>query len=303
MRSGAYFLGFGIAVAGCGTSATSPQPSAQVAPKVASVPETASGSDAQAKEQTAAANEPAAAAAPSPWGSLKGKIILDGQVPAPKLLIKKGGVVAKAAAVCAAQDVADDSLVIDPQSKGIANVAIWLVKKPANIPPELEEPAQPKVVFDQVGCRFIPHVLVVRNTQTVQVVSGDGVAHNTRGNPLKNQAFNFIVAPNDRVGVDQPMKLGERLPVQIGCDIHNWMRAYWVVVDHPYATVTDKDGNFEIKDLPEGEHEFKVWHEKPGYLVKNPQDPKRGLIVTIKAGETFEVPEIKIPLATLEAKN
>ncbi len=80
------------------------------------------------------------------------------------------------------------------------------------------------------------------------------------------------------------------------------MRAYWVVVDHPYATVTDKDGNFEIKDLPAGEHEFKVWHEKPGYLVKNAKDPKKGLLVTIKSGETFEVPEIKIPLKTLTDK-
>lgn len=245
----------------------------------------------------------AASSAQAQWGSLKGQIVLDGDVPAVKLLVKKGNAAAKDAAVCAANDVPDESLAIDPDSKGIAHIAIWLAKKPAKIHPDLEKPAQPKIVFDQVGCRFIPHVLVVHNTQTVQIVSGDAVAHNTRGNPLKNQGFNFIVAPNDRKGVDQPMKLAERLPVQIGCDIHNWMRAYWVVVDHPYAAVTDKDGYFTIKDLPEGEHEFKVWHETPGYVVKDPKDPKKGLIVTIKSGETLEVPVIKIPVKTLtEAK-
>ncbi len=244
----------------------------------------------------------AATSAHAQWGSLKGKIVLDGEVPAQKLLIKKGDPNAKDAAVCAAQDVPDDSLAIDAKTKGIANVAIWLVKKPSKIHPDLEKPSQPKMVFDQVGCRFIPHILVVHNSQTVQVVSGDGVAHNTRGNPLKNQPFNFIVPPNDRKGTDLTMKLAERLPVQIGCDIHNWMRAYWVVVDHPYATVTDTEGNFEIKDLPAGEHEFKVWHENPGYLVKNAKDPKKGLLVTIKDGETFEVPEIKIPLKTLTDK-
>ena len=52
------------------------------------------------------------------------------------------------------------------------------------------------------------------------------------------------------------MKQAERLPVQIGCDIHNWMRAYWVVVDHPYAAVTDKDGHYRILELPPGEYQL-----------------------------------------------
>lgn len=244
-----------------------------------------------------------ATAAEAQWGSLKGQIVLDGDVPAVKLLVKKGDAAAKDAAVCAAQNVPDESLAIDKDSKGIANVAVWLVaKKGMKVNPNLEKPAAAKVVFDQVGCRFIPHVLVVRTDQVVNVISGDGVAHNTRGTPLKNQGFNFIVAPNDRVGTDQAMKLGERLPVQIGCDIHPWMRGYWIVNDHPYATVTDKDGKFEIKDLPVGEHEFKVWHERPGYAYKDKKDPKKGLIVKIEADKATEVPVIKIPLTTLEAK-
>jgi len=220
-----------------------------------------------------------------------------------KLLVKKGDAAAKDAAVCAAQDVPDESLAVDKDSKGIANVAVWLVaKKDVKIHPDLKKPAEAKVTYDQVGCRFIPHVLLVQNTQVVKVVSGDPIAHNTRGTPLKNPGFNFIVAPKDRVGTDQAMKLAERLPVQIGCDIHPWMRGYWVVLDHPYAAVTDKDGNFEIKDLPVGDHEFKVWHENPGYVVKDKKDTKKGLLVTIKDGETTLVPDIKVPLATLEGK-
>lgn len=237
------------------------------------------------------------------WGTLKGRVVFDGDVPAAKLLIKKGDKTVKDAEVCAAQDVPDESLAVDADSKGIANVAVWLVKKPAKIHPDLAKPKEQKVLFDQVGCKFIPHVLVLQAGQSVQVVSGDNVAHNTRGNPIKNQGFNFIVAPNDRKGNEVVMKQGERLPVQIGCDIHNWMKAWWVVVDHPYATVTDKEGNFEIKDLPEGEHEFKVWHENPGYLVKDAKDPKKGLIVKIKSGATTDVPPIKVKLATLEAKS
>jgi len=243
----------------------------------------------------------AASSAQAQWGTLKGKVVLDGDVPEQKLIVRKGDAAVKDAAICAAQDVPDESLTIDKDSKGIANVAVWLVKKPAKVHPDLAKPKEAKVLFDQVGCRFIPHVLVVQSGQAVQVVSGDAVAHNTRGTPLKNQGFNFIVAPNDRKGNDVDLKLGERLPVQIGCDIHNWMKAYWVVVDHPYATVTDKDGNFEIANLPEGDHEFKVWHENPGYLVKDAKDPKKGLLVKIKSGETTEAPVIKVKPDQLQA--
>lgn len=245
----------------------------------------------------------ASTTAQAQWGSLKGQIVLADPAPVVKPLVVKG-MAPKDGAVCAAAaDIPDDSLAIDPKSNGIANVAVWLVaKKDLKVNPNLAKSEAAKVVFDQVNCRFIPHVLVVRTDQVVNVISGDGVAHNTRGTPLKNQGFNFIVAPNDRVGTDQAMKLGERLPVQIGCDIHPWMRGYWVVSDHPYAAVTDKDGNFEIKDLPVGEHEFKIWHERPGYAYKDKKDPKKGLLVKIENGKTTEVPVIKIPLATLEAK-
>uniref|UniRef100_A0A7C2JYP3 Rhamnogalacturonan lyase domain-containing protein n=1 Tax=Schlesneria paludicola TaxID=360056 RepID=A0A7C2JYP3_9PLAN len=228
------------------------------------------------------------------WGSIKGKVVLDGDVPTLKPLVKMGDAAAKDAAVCAAQEVPDESAVIDPSTKGIANVVVYLRKAPSKINPALAKPASDVVVYDQKGCRFIPHVAIVQTSQTVQVISEDAIAHNTRGNPIKNNGFNFIVAPNDRMGIKVPMKLAETLPVGIGCDIHPWMKGWWVVVDHPYAAVTDKDGTFEIKDLPAGEHEFRVWQERMGYVEKS-------LKVTVKDKATTEVPTIKVPVKSLLA--
>lgn len=244
----------------------------------------------------------ATSSAQAQWGTLKGKVVLDGEVPAQKLIVRKGDANAKDPAVCAAQDIPDDSLLIDAESKGIANVVVWMVKKPAKIHPDLAKPDAPKVEFDQVGCRFTPHVLVVQAGQTVQVISGDAIGHNTRGNPQKNTAFNFIVSPNDRMGNPVPTKVAERLPVPVTCDIHNWMKAHWLIIDHPYAAVTDKNGEFEIKDIPAGDHEFRIWHENPGYLVKDPKDPKKAPKFTIKADEVTEVPVVKVTLDRLSGK-
>ena len=124
------------------------------------------------------------------------------------------------------------------------------------------------MIFDQKGCMFLPHAMVVLGGQTVEVVSSDAVAHNTHTYPLKNQPMNVLIAPNTVVGKGEKVnyKTGESLPIKVTCDFHPWMAAYWMVVDHPYAAVTDKEGKFTIPNLPVGEHEFRVWHERSGYL-------------------------------------
>lgn len=212
------------------------------------------------------------------WGTLKGRIILDGEMPKQNPLVKKGDPTAKDAAVCAAQDVPSEKLVVDPSEHGIANIFIYMQKKPEKIHPDLLKSKDGELKFDQKGCRFIPHAMVVRTDQKVRVLSQDAVAHNTHSNPIKNTPENFVVPPSDQTGIlMKPLALAERVPVRINCDIHPWMEAYWVVLDHPYAAVTDEKGNYEIPNLSVGEHEFTIWHEGCGFLEKK-------YPVTIKAG-------------------
>ena len=72
------------------------------------------------------------------WGSIKGQIVADGEITPLKLLVTKGDAAAKDSSVCAAQDVPDESLVVDAKG-GIANVVVYLQKKPAKVHPELEK--------------------------------------------------------------------------------------------------------------------------------------------------------------------
>jgi hypothetical protein len=218
------------------------------------------------------------------WGSLKGQVLLDGEMPSLPALIEKGSKSAKDSDVCAAELVPDEKLVVDPSTKGIANVVVFLPKKPAKIHPEQEVSQEKELVFDQKNCIFTPHVMVVRTDQRIRVKSDDPIAHNTHSKPLKNVSENFVVSASDRTGIlIKPLSLAEKAPVQVVCDIHPWMSAYWVVLDHPYAAVTDAKGNFEIPNLPTGTHEFMVWQESAGWLNKK-------LSVTIKEGVNEEKP-------------
>lgn len=232
------------------------------------------------------------------WGTISGQVVVTGEIPAPVLLHAKGAPV-KDPAVCAAADTYKDDLIIDADSKGLANVFIYLQKAPKSIHPDLKKPDPAVLIFDQKGCMFSPHAMIVRCGQTVEVISSDAIAHNTHTNPIKNPPVNVLIAPNTPAGKGLAINymLGDRLPVKVNCDFHPWMLAHWLVVDHPYAAVTDKDGKFSIPNLPVGEHNFIVWHERRGYFDFDAADPKinKDYIVKVQKGDNALKPlEIKI---------
>jgi plastocyanin len=240
----------------------------------------------------------ACAAAPAvaeDWGTVSGQIVVTGTIPKPELLHKAGAPV-KDAEVCAVVDTYKQDLIIDDATKGLANVIVYMPKAPKSIHPDLKESKPASIVFDQKGCVFIPHAMIVRVGQTVEVISSDAVSHNTHTYPLKNQSINVLIPPNTPVGKGEKaeFRTQETLPMQVKCDFHPWMIAYWMVVDHPYAAVTDKEGKFTIPNLPVGEHEFRVWHERPGYL-------ERKFSVVVKPGDNALAP-MKVDAAKLKAK-
>ncbi|HVW00940.1 MAG TPA: carboxypeptidase regulatory-like domain-containing protein [Planctomycetaceae bacterium] len=199
------------------------------------------------------------------YGTLKGTIKFDGAAPHLEPVVAKGKADVKDAAVCAAAPVPNEELVVNSENNGIQNVFVYL-KKATKIHPDLQKSAKPDVTFDQKGCRFLPHALVVRTDQNVKVLSDDPIAHNTHTYPIRNKPANTVIKADDRVGVPFAEPQSENLPFQVKCDFHSWMNAYWLVLDHPYAAVTDKDGNFTIEKLPAGDYEFVIWQEKAGYL-------------------------------------
>jgi hypothetical protein len=223
------------------------------------------------------------------YGTIVGQFVLEGEIPQLKPLVSAGDVGVNNSEVCAAANIPDDSLIVDPKSKGIANVFIYLPKA-EKVHPNLKESQKKEVDFDQKGCRFIPHALFVRTDQVVLVKSSDNCAHNTRTVSLKNQEQNSSLPPNDRTGIPFKNRLPEKTPIEIQCNIHPWMKARWLVLDHPYGAVSDSAGKFKIADLPAGDHELVVWQERVGYI-------NRKFKVTATGGKTIDVGTIAVPAA------
>ncbi|MDB5339453.1 MAG: hypothetical protein JWN70_5072 [Planctomycetaceae bacterium] len=229
-------------------------------------------------------------AADEAGSTFSGQVVLDGEIPKLEHATTDADPKAQDLKQCGIKFVPQEKLVVDAKSKGIANVFIYLKKAPADMPAALKKSKSPKVTFDQKGCQFLPHALLVRNDQTVEVLSDDPVGHNTHTYPVRNNPFNSAIKAKERTGVPVTAKVIESLPLQVKCDIHPWMTAWWLVLDHPYAAVTDAQGNFSIADLPPGSHEFVVWQESVGYI-------ERKLVVKVEAKKNPAPVTIKAPIA------
>lgn len=193
------------------------------------------------------------------WGSLKGRIVFDGKFP--KALPLE---ITRDEEVCGQHNLVDESLIVNGTNMGVQNVVIWLSSKTkVPIHPSLVELPGPTQLDNKI-CRFVPRIVKLRTGQILQSRNSDSVAHNVAVYARRNQPFSVVI-PEDKP-VEKDFDREELLPIRVDCSIHSWMRAYLVITEHPYSAVTDKDGRFEIKNIPTGEWDFRIWQERSGYL-------------------------------------
>jgi hypothetical protein len=229
------------------------------------------------------------------WGHVKVRFRFDGTPPPPKPLNPN-----KDAQFCGKFNLVDESLVVNRENGGIANVVGSLYFGRGEEPrlPIHESylaKARDEVVMDNKGCRFEPHVAVLWTPQTMVFKNSDTVGHNTNYATFspKNLPQNVLIPGGAQIEREFPD--AERLPAGVSCGVHPWMSAKLVIKKHPYVGVSDKDGTLEIKNLPAGEWNLQFWHEKSGYVADfkldgKPAQWRRGQVtVNIADGETVDL--------------
>ena len=117
-------------------------------------------------------------------------------------------------------------------------------------------------VVDQKHMTFVPHVIVVLKGTAVDFLNSDPVGHNVywpsvSGN--KKLAHNMGTWPQ---GQSKSFTFNDPGVASLLCNVHPEMSGYVVVVPTPYFAVTNKDGEFEIKDVPAGSYTLKTWSEE-----------------------------------------
>jgi hypothetical protein len=235
------------------------------------------------------------------WGSIKGRFVVDGAPPKLPPLV-----------------VAKDQFCIDikPQNKsvvvgsdgGLANAVVFLRvprRGKVDVHPDYQALLAEPAVLDNKNCEFQPHITLVRVGQPFVIKNSDPdpVSHNTNAKLIQNGQFNTIIP----VGGETKMTFSkaETLPMPVNCNIHPFMAAHILVLDHPYMAVSADDGTFEISNVPAGKHEFQLWHEGMGYMKNlkyngGAANRQGRAELTIAGGKTLDLGDIKVPASGLK---
>lgn len=118
------------------------------------------------------------------------------------------------------------------------------------------------VILNQAGCWYQPHVFGLQTNQPLEIVNSDATLHNVNAKPASNQPFN-IAQPVKGMRTTKKFVKPEA-GVKFKCNVHPWMSAYAVVVEHPFFSVSDEAGVFTINGLPAGTYVIEAWHEQYG---------------------------------------
>lgn len=187
-------------------------------------------------------------------GSVAGRVMLDGPVPA-NAAIKMS---ADPFCIRANKDgAAFETYLVD--NGGLENVFVYVKDGLGNY--YFDVPNEP-VTLDQKGCHYTPHVVGLRTGQPLEISNSDDTLHNVHALAEKNQEFNYGQA---MAGMKTTKTFtAPEVMIAFKCDVHGWMSAYAGVLDHPYFAVTKDGGAFELKNLPAGTYTIEAWHEKLG---------------------------------------
>jgi plastocyanin len=104
--------------------------------------------------------------------------------------------------------------------------------------------------------QFTPAVLPIMVGMEVDFPNEDVIMHNVFS-LSKTKTFDLGLY---KKGTKKTVKFEKSGLVKIYCNIHEKMVSYILILDNPYYTTTDKDGNFKIENVPKGKFKLAAWH-------------------------------------------
>jgi plastocyanin len=142
-------------------------------------------------------------------------------------------------------------LVQNAAGQPVANAVVYAQ------PPRAEVVAAPRRVnIDQVDKQFAPRVSVIQTGTMVWLPNSDNIRHSVYSiSPAKPFTMKLYSGkPSEPILFDKPGI------VVLGCNIHDQMAAWVLVVDTPYFARSGADGKVKLVGLPAGSYRLNVWH-------------------------------------------
>jgi len=160
---------------------------------------------------------------------------------------------ATAAAVLLPAAAADLKVrVLDRSGLPLANSIVYAV--PA-VP--ISHGKLPTAIIDQVHRQFVPRVSVVQTGTAVDFPNSDNIRHSVYSfSPAKTFVLKLYAGR-----AAPPVVFDKAGIIVLGCEIHDSMIAWLLVVNTPYYAKSDAQGVVSLSGLRPGSYRLYAWHE------------------------------------------
>jgi plastocyanin len=116
----------------------------------------------------------------------------------------------------------------------------------------------PATEVEQVDKEYVPYVTAVQTGTRVSFPNHD---------PIRHHVYSFSDAKKFEIPLykgtpAEPIVFDEPGVVALGCNIHDWMKAYVYVTDTPHFAVTDASGRARLEGLSVRDYRVSVWHPR-----------------------------------------
>jgi plastocyanin len=184
-----------------------------------------------------------------------------------------------------------DVHVSSPAGAALQDVAVVL-----DSPAARTQHTQKTASIAQKDREFMPYMTVVQTGTWVDFPNRD---------PLKHHVYSFSPAKPFEIKLyagkpQKPIQFDKPGEVALGCNIHDWMEAYLLVVDTPYFAKTGSDGHARISNVPPGRYTLRLWHPRSTHAPESREVEVRGNALALHAVAVIAPAVIK-PRPALES--
>jgi len=166
--------------------------------------------------------------------------------------------------------------VTDADGNPVPQAVVWFGEMPTAASDEKD------VVVDQIDKQFVPQLTVIRAGTEVEFPNSDTVSHHVYSFAQPN---NFEL-PLYRSGETPRIRFTHPGIVTLGCNIHDSMLGYIVVVDAAEYAITGDLGVALFTHLPAPDAEIHVW---------SPQLSASGFLIAARSSTAPQVLTVRVP--------
>lgn len=148
----------------------------------------------------------------------------------------------------------------DKNGNPLSDAVVFATPLKGSLPPP---DVNARTTIGQRDMQFTPYVTAIRTGTQIDFPNFDKMEHHVKSFSATKE---FEIKTYEKGVTPPPVTFDKTGVVIVYCLLHNWMRAYVLVLDTPYFSKSETDGSVLLKLPADGEYKIEAWHPQLGAI-------------------------------------